>query len=587
MPSQTYKRHRRDYLAHMKKNPKAHPAAYFLNVKQRGRPTIFTRDEECLAAEKFAAMGDTSLNADKHVHLAELKRMAQALGYQDFKASRQFWADFKRRSEVLNKDTGESDGTLKETKASNLSHQRAKAMAPEKIATNMGMVEGVYDLHHKQGRNRNWDPEPEQKHNLDEAHPEQGKFRPGVHRPNGANRSYRLVEGEKCEWHGTTFFVTNATGYLLPSCSGVIHQAGGQSPAELGAMGLETSGGGTAALAHGLKGGKDSPFFATTTSGGMDEGSFMRACEKFVYTVGKHEWDKDKSWDQQPADGNHGFEDRPIYLWMDAHYSHTYWKALQFLRDHDVWVFFTVAGLSLLDQVLDCGMNACAWAIHGDLLRDWYLSRPGLKFMQFNYNEIYTKVVEIYNRKHTEKGSSAWSKTGWHPHNREAENYKHMKLNAVTLDDRGSQHVEEEAASGAAAAKVQVLRPKEESVPVVILRGRGGTAAEQRAVVIRKAAFNALNTTVVVPAAENRKVYQEVFGLQQLKAPREGDLDSDSEDSDESDDEEEYTLADGERTNHGALGSAARYIYYRKLAGKKRDRKERRRKRKAEKRRKA
>ena len=81
MPSQTYKRHRRDYLAHMKKNPKAHPAAYFLNVKQRGRPTVFTRDEECLAAEKFAAMGDTSLNADKHVHLAELKRMALALGY--------------------------------------------------------------------------------------------------------------------------------------------------------------------------------------------------------------------------------------------------------------------------------------------------------------------------------------------------------------------------------------------------------------------------------------------------------------------------------------------------------------------------
>ena len=32
-------------------------------------------------------MGDTSLNADKHVHLAELKRMALALGrtYKDFK----------------------------------------------------------------------------------------------------------------------------------------------------------------------------------------------------------------------------------------------------------------------------------------------------------------------------------------------------------------------------------------------------------------------------------------------------------------------------------------------------------------------
>ena len=83
VPSQTYKRHKKKYLAHMKKHPKTHAgcmaASYFLNVKQRGRPTIFTRDEECLAAEKFAAMGDTSLNADKHVHLAELKRKLKKL----------------------------------------------------------------------------------------------------------------------------------------------------------------------------------------------------------------------------------------------------------------------------------------------------------------------------------------------------------------------------------------------------------------------------------------------------------------------------------------------------------------------------
>ena len=39
-------------------------------------------------------------------------------------------------------------------------------------------------------------------------------------------------------------------------------------------------------------------------------------------------------------------------------YSHTHEATMKYCRDHDVIVFFTVAGASEVDQVCDCGVMA-------------------------------------------------------------------------------------------------------------------------------------------------------------------------------------------------------------------------------------
>ena len=61
-------------------------------------------------------------------------------------------------------------------------------------------------------------------------------------------------------------------------------------------------------MAMGLDTGRCGMFFGTSPSGSMDEPNFYRFALRFVWAVGKSDWDASQPWDQQPAAGEPGFE---------------------------------------------------------------------------------------------------------------------------------------------------------------------------------------------------------------------------------------------------------------------------------------
>ena len=301
---------------------------------------------------------------------------------------------------VMDKDN--QPAKMRVLKASNLSSQRAQAATPEKMAAQFTKLKGLYTKHEKQGRceNENGHPSADQLFNTDEGHPGHAAYNAVGAGPD-MGRVFRIVDGERVEYHASTVITTRGTGHLSEKLTGCIQQA---------------PGGKTAAghLAENLPTGRNAAFFAATACGGMTEEAFYVLAKVFIHEVGKATWDKSLAWNKQD-ESPWMFERRPIYWLLDGHFSHTFWKTLQLLQDHDVHVVFSAAGGSELDQVCDNGIMACVQATFGDYKAEWTEKNPGCCFEPPDWNSVYMQTIE-HIRLH--KGSamkSAWAKTGWFP----------------------------------------------------------------------------------------------------------------------------------------------------------------------------
>ena len=553
----SFKRHKKGWANFkVEAGAAAKPEDYFLKIPSAGRPTFLSPDEEQLIAEMLAGMGDLACGKQADRTLALICRVADAVGNLHVRGSRQLFAKFMERNGMPAVAAAQSDATgLKVVKPSNLSKNRAKALTIEKFTKMFQIYVGMVERLREQGRlaANEW-PDPECLFNTDEAHPGSGKFNAVVV---GANtkRAFRLVDGEKVEWHASAVITTSAMGDLLRRCCGVVHQATGK-----------TCGGD---LAEGLPVSRFAPFFALTPGGGMDESSFLKLAKLFAGSVGKQQWDCSKPWNEQPGQGVYAdFEPRPVFWLLDGHYSHTCPEVLSYCRDHDIHVLFTVAGASEVDQVCDCGIMACLQAEFGGALTEWKEQFPSIPFQQWNWNSVYTTALDSIQRNRRESMRSAWAKTGWYPYlGLKAANYDpKIFLTSAVLDDKGADHVDEQS-------DVPLQR---QATEVIVLTSARPT--DSKGAVIRKAAWDTLNQTVVKPAAEQRKVWQEIYGKKRARTTTTA--------VDESDDSDYESDVEADNTGFGAEGTSAAFIARRERQLYKRERKARRKAKTAEERKK-
>ena len=378
IPPTSLKRHKKGYLAFMQKHGKsATPALYFNNIKKVGPDPRLTQDEEALIAAYLKALAEATGAKDKTRTLALLTRVAKAVGCKNVKASHTWFKAFLSRSQgnVLNNDG--SIGGLTKRKRQNLSKQRAQALTPEKFAVMFRRVDGEIERLVKEGHmNPEVGFEAGQMANTDELHFGQGNFEEVV-TGQDIERVNRFTDGERMQWHASGVMTVINKGDVIETCCGVVHQSGAAS--KKGEAGGKTIRGD---LAEGLPTGRGAPFLRVTESGGMDEASFEALAKIFCYEMGKEEWDCTAPWDQQPAARNRGFEQRPILWLIDAHYSHTHEATMKYCRDHDVIVFFTVAGASEVDQVCDCGVMAATQSEFGAEFTLWREKFPSIPFEQ-------------------------------------------------------------------------------------------------------------------------------------------------------------------------------------------------------------
>ena len=441
IPPSSLKRHKKAWQLFVKEHGKTvAPALYFNNIKKVGPEPRLTRDEEAFIAAYLKALAEATGAKDKTRTLALLSRVAKAVGCKNVKGSHTWFKAFLARSQgnVMNND--ETIGGLTKKKRQNLSKQRAQALTPEKFIVMFKKVDAIIERLVKEGR---MDPEvgfgPGQQYNTDELHFGQGNFEEVV-AGQDAERVNRFTDGERMQWHASGVITAGNTGDIIETLSGVCHQSGAAS--KKGAASGKTIRGD---LAEGLPTGRGAPFFRVTESGGMDEASFLALAKLFCYEVGKEEWDCAKPWDQQPAARNRGFEERPILWLVDAHYSHTYHETMKYCQEHDVIVFFTVAGASEVgksrsptattasvtlllcdceltrdcvvcvvysDQVCDCGVMAAAQCEFGAEMTLWRERYPSIPFEQWNWNSVFWAALQNIRDNRRAAIKSAWAKTG-------------------------------------------------------------------------------------------------------------------------------------------------------------------------------
>jgi len=319
--------------------------AFFGKIKLRGRPAFLPPDTESFVGEYLVGLASMGVGKDRKGMAAVLKQVSQAAGHPEAKGSRGHLQSFLSRAVVL--DSKDEPAKIKVRKASNLSRKRAETVTPEKMGAQFRTMKAIYDTHAEQGRceNASGQPSGNQVFNTDEGHPGHAVY-DAVGAARDADTVWRIVDGEGVEYHASTVITTIGTGHLVERLTGCIQQA---------------RGGKTAAghLAENLPTGRNAPFFAATDCGGMTEKAFFKLATMFIHEVGKNLWEKDVAWDEQPHANSYGFERRPIYWLLDGHFSHTFYKTLQLLKDHDVHVMFTAAGGSEIDQVCDNGIMAC------------------------------------------------------------------------------------------------------------------------------------------------------------------------------------------------------------------------------------
>ena len=519
------------------------PEDYFLQIRGIGRPTYLLPDEEQLIANMLSGLGKMTSGKDKTLTLKMICRVATAVGNPRVKGSARLFQAFIARSKVAAK---EEDGqALKHAKASNLSKLRAKALIRGRFVEMFTKFDAIITRLREQGRlGENELLDPDTIFNSDEAHPGQGNFNAVVV---GADteRAFRIVEGEKVEWHASAVITTSGLGELVRPCCGVVHQATGKTC--------------RGDLAEGLPVGRDAPFFALTPGGGMDEASFLDLAKIFAFCVGKQKWDCSQPWDNQPAADELGFEPRPIMWLLDAHYSHTCPKVLEYCRDHDIIVFFTVAGASEIDQVCDCGIMACLQADFGSGLTQWRETHPSIPFEQWNWNTVYTAALRNISHNRGSSMRSAWAKTGWYPYvGLKAANYQNdIFLASAVLVDSGAQNVETVSDVPLVAQTTEV---------VTLSSARPG---DSKAAVIRKAAYDAINTTVVKPVAELRHEYEKINKLKRMRTTTTANDDDDEDD--ESDTEADNTRCGNEGTSAAFIGRRNRVHAKRQVKAQKKE----------------
>jgi hypothetical protein len=218
---------------------------FWAAIPQRGRPTLLDANTESLAAEYIAGRGALGDGYDTQGAGQLLKRLAVATGNPSAKGSRGHVRGFLRRATVVCDDG--STRRLKDVKASNLSTQRAAAITPEKIASQFTKAAELFEEHRRVGRYCGL-PAADQMLNTDEGHTGHGKYKRQLAHPD-TDRLFRVVDGERVEFHASTVFTTLGTGELLERLCGAVQQGcGGES--ERGD------------LVEGLRAGRNSVFFS-------------------------------------------------------------------------------------------------------------------------------------------------------------------------------------------------------------------------------------------------------------------------------------------------------------------------------------
>ena len=185
--------------------------------------------------------------------------------------------------------------------------------------------------------------------------------------------------------------------------------------------------------------------------------------------------------------------------------------------DHDIFIIWTVAGASEIDQVADCGVMACLQNAFGDALSDWRDEFVGCELEQPDWNKVFWKACLTVRIKKMDSILSAWKKTGWFPFvGVEASNYQQdgIMLHGVTLDPKkGGARMRE--AIGAEVKLRGACADLQGDAPCLVL---ASDDTDDSNVIIKAAAYNAL-AKEVDRSDHYRQERQKIEDAKQIKVP--------------------------------------------------------------------
>ena len=183
---------------------------YFGRIQPRGRPAFLDDQTESFLGEYICGAASMGIGKDRKQQRALLRDVCQAAGHPEAKGSRGALDAFLDRTLVL--DSEGKPEKIKIVKASNLSGTRATAATPEKMGAQFLKMAALFVEHQEQGRCENDSglPSADQMVNTDEGHPGHGVYN-AVGAAPYCTRVWRIVDGEKVEYHASTVITTIGT----------------------------------------------------------------------------------------------------------------------------------------------------------------------------------------------------------------------------------------------------------------------------------------------------------------------------------------------------------------------------------------